>query len=918
MVVEVIMDKDQLLEKILCEPRELSDDQKKAVTSEAKYLRVIAGAGAGKTETLTRRIAYLLLCEEVDPSKIVAFTFTEKAAQSMKSRLYQRISQVGREDILRRLGEMYIGTIHGYCLRLLEDHFGFGDYDVFDENQEIAFLLRYGWSLGLNNLTGPYSRNCDLFLNSINVAYNEILDREELRENAPDFYDMLIKYENLLDTHHRLTFSRMGYEALVQLEQDPEKIDHIDYLIVDEFQDINNAQFKLIELIGQGASVFVVGDPRQSIYQWRGSNERFFLDFDSCFSGAETVDICENWRSAGEIVRVSNHFADWFRDVEYGHLNSKRDTDGELTKLCFNGPIEEGEWVADQIDRLVRVEKKCKYSDFGILMRSVNTSAEPFIQAFRDRNIPYLVGGKVGLFKRDEAQAVGRLISWVSDAGFWVESPFKWGDQVNGEDLLTSGLNFWENVVDFPLSEDIEEELETWKENVLNKKYPDFKSVYHNLLITLGYLNLDPANRLHVAIMANLGRFSSLLGDFEVSRRLGGGRISWKDDIKNLCWFMNSYASTSYDEQAVDDLRKVDAVQISTVHQAKGLEWPVVFVPALVSRRFPSSMAGRQRDWLIPREMFDVARYEGGEEEEKRLFYVAITRAMDTSILSYFNSMNSRRVAQSRFLARLDHISINEADCDSYALDYEAREKLPDEEIQTFSATEIIGYMKCPHHYRMLNLWRYTQSHNPLIGYGDSLHFCLRYASELIKNDGLNPISAVATAVDEKFFLPFAGPTQAEKVKANARQRLIEFATRYEDDMNNIDEVEARLEFPVQNATIVGKVDVILREEPEKYEIRDYKSKTSNRGETEEDATLQVRLYTLGLQNMGRDISKGSVAYLEETAAVKEVTVEENDLQDSKGTAEGVIGNILSGCFDAKPGEFCKQCEYSNICRWSS
>lgn len=908
------MKRQELVDKILCDPKELSESQKNAVRSNARYIRVIAGAGAGKTETLTRRMVYLLLCEGVDPAEIVAFTFTEKAAQSMKSRLYQRMEQLGQEDILRRLGEMYIGTIHSYCLQLLEDYYGMGDYDVFDENQEMAFLLRVGWDLGLGK-GGTYSKNCEKFLTSLSVFYAELLDREDLKKKAPEFYDMLVTYEEHLDTHRRLTFDRLVYEAVRKLEENPGRLSHIKHLIVDEFQDINRAQFRLIELIGNFASVFVVGDPRQSIYQWRGSDEYFFREFESMFAKATTVNIGENWRSAKEIVRVSNKFADSFENGEYGPLESMRHIDGELTRVSFNSPGEEADWIASQIQRLVE-EKGCKYSDFSLLLRSVNTSAEPFLDALRNRGIPFLVGGNVGLFRRDEAQAVGRLLSWTWKDGFWAENPHYWGTRINGDKLLTTALDLWSRATGRRLPPDIRSQLEEWKEKILAGECPDFKTLYHHLLILLGYHELHPDNPLDAAIMANLGRFSSILGDFEVAHRLGGRRRRWESELKDLCWFMNTHANKSYEEGEVEDMRKANAVQISTVHQAKGLEWPVVFIPALVNQRFPSKNAGKEREWLIPRDMFDAKRYEGGVEDEKRLFYVAITRAMDVAVLSHFTQYDSgRRVRESEFLDILEEISVNTRTGARYNLDYTPpRERPLEEEIQTFSATEPLRYLQCPHHYRLLMLWGYITSHSPLIGYGNSLHFCLRHAAELIKNEDMDPITAVATAVEEKFFLPFESRTREEKLKKTVMERLIEFASEHEEDMNTIEEVEARIEFPMQNATIVGKVDVILRD-GEELEIRDYK--TSEEVIKPEHSKLQVRLYALGLRNTGRNVTRGSVAYLEKTTRLDTVTMEEAQLGEARDTAEKVINNIKEGCFEAKPGQFCKECDYNRICRWA-
>jgi len=166
---------DSAIEAIMTQPRPLSDEQQEAVLSTARFIKVVAGAGAGKTETLTRRIVRLILDEGAEPQSIVGFTFTEKAAQGMKSRIYERVRELGGEDACNKLGEMFVGTIHGYCLQLLQEHYEYGGYTVLDENQEMAFVMREGWGLGLGGR--GYSKNCQDFLKSVNVVYNELLDR---------------------------------------------------------------------------------------------------------------------------------------------------------------------------------------------------------------------------------------------------------------------------------------------------------------------------------------------------------------------------------------------------------------------------------------------------------------------------------------------------------------------------------------------------------------------------------------------------------------------------------------------------------------------------------------------------------------------------------------------------------------------
>jgi len=261
-------DKEQQRERVLSQPKPLSPNQRRAVLSGRRHIRIIAGAGAGKTETLTRRIVYHLIYDEIDPTAIVAFTFTDKAAQGMKSRIYDRLKDMGRDDLRARIGDLYVGTIHGYCYRLLTDYFGYGNYDTFDENQERAFLSIVGKDLGLAD-SGNYIRNCKNFLETVKVVEGERIGEQTLRESSPDFLEKFTRYNSKLAENRRLTFDRMVSLAVEHLEDNPQALKHLKYLLVDEYQDINRAQERLIQLIGRNAGIFIVGDPRQTIYKWR-------------------------------------------------------------------------------------------------------------------------------------------------------------------------------------------------------------------------------------------------------------------------------------------------------------------------------------------------------------------------------------------------------------------------------------------------------------------------------------------------------------------------------------------------------------------------------------------------------------------------------------------------------------------------
>jgi DNA helicase-2/ATP-dependent DNA helicase PcrA len=916
------MEKQQLLNKILNEPTKLSDAQRNAVVSDNRYIRVIAGAGTGKTETLTRRIVYLLLHEEVEPRNIVAFTFTEKAAQQMKSRIYDRVRYICGEQACVKLGEMYVGTIHSYCMRILQDYFDYGEYNVLDENQEIAFVLRKADQLGKSSIgrnERNYSEYSQRFLKSVNVVYDELIERTKVAQTSADFFEYMKRYEELLEKHRLLTFGQMIYRAVQSLEANPKALNHIQHLIVDEYQDINRAQERLIQIIGKESSVFVVGDPRQSIYQWRGSDEKCFDDFVKNFKPSETFQIKENRRSTHEIVAVANEFADTFHDFNYDHITPLRTEKGAAIKLVFDTPEKEAKWITQQIKHAVEEKKYCNYNDFAILMRSVTTSAEPFIKEFKQQNIPYLVAGKVGLFKRQEAQAVGMLFCWLSEDGFYAPDRYKWAEQIQNDDLLEEGIQLWSDATHLAISETIEGELFKWKENIYAGKYENFIQIYHDLLVILGFRKLDPTDKNQAAVMANLGRFSNLLTDYESSIRLGGQLPDWTEVFDGLCWYINTYASGAYEEQPAEDIRSTNAVQIMTVHQAKGLEWPIVFIPALTNIRFPTSRLGASQQWYISTELFPVERYESRDKKgnklydsERKLFYVAITRARDLLCFSSFKKIKKKQ-APSIFLKSIEKLLTEIKPAAS--LPYVSISSATEEgEIQTFSVKEITYYRKCPFFYRLLNIWNYSQGISAGWGYGKSLHYCLHYATELIQNEKKIKIEdAISHTIDAKFHVPYAGGIVKDNMKKKAKKVLSKFVKEYEADIYKIQATEVRLEFPVQKATIAGRVDVILKHN-NLTEIRDYK--TSEEVITAEEGALQVQLYALGLKMAGKEINQGSVAYLE-ASTVKNIDVSESSLLNAKNIAELTITKIKNADYHPTPCLFCKECAYQKICRYN-
>jgi DNA helicase-2/ATP-dependent DNA helicase PcrA len=216
------------------------------------------------------------------------------------------------------------------------------------------------------------------------------------------------------------------------------------------------------------------------------------------------------------------------------------------------------------------------------------------------------------------------------------------------------------------------------------------------------------------------------------------------------------------------------------------------------------------------------------------------------------------------------------------------------------------------------NIWGYQPGLVQSLGYGNALHHCLRRASEMVKNEGFDPTVAVMYAVDEGFHMPFVGGSVEDNFKDRAFEALREFAERHGADLTRIEELEYRLEFPIQNAALLGKVDVILGNRGE-LEVRDYKSTRVDNDDirTHEEAETQVRLYSLGLKSMGRNVRDGSVAYLSEPR-IEPVGVDEDHLSKASKLADDTVENIVTRVFNPCDGGNCNRCDFVRICRWSA
>jgi DNA helicase-2/ATP-dependent DNA helicase PcrA len=288
----------------------LDGDALRAVRHRGSHMQIIACAGSGKTEVVAQRVADLLAdgADGADAQSIIAFTFTERAAQELKARISARVEQRLGTTALDKLGAAFVGTIHAYCFRFLQQYVPrYETYDVLDERRLTAFLCRVERALDLRSLTGKQFTSIKSFLANVDVVENELAAVESLQGS---FGEMVVKFYQLLDQYRLLTYGQLIARAVQELAR-PEVRDAVHatlrYLIVDEYQDVNPAQEELIRLLTKSGQteLCVVGDDDQAIYQWRGSDVRNIVEFDKRYPGVGKFRISANRRSLPSIVGVA-------------------------------------------------------------------------------------------------------------------------------------------------------------------------------------------------------------------------------------------------------------------------------------------------------------------------------------------------------------------------------------------------------------------------------------------------------------------------------------------------------------------------------------------------------------------------------------------------------------------------------------
>lgn len=898
----------------------LEGDAAAAVSHRGSHLQIIAAAGSGKTEVVSQRVADLI-ASNVAPRSIVAFTFTEKAAAELKDRIRLRVAARLGASAGDSLGQLQVSTIHAYCFRLLQAHVPrFESYSLIDENQLVALMTREGSRLGLKQFGGgKLFAGITTFLRSIDVLENELISVDALPKG--EFRAAVTAYYDTLDRYRVLTFGQQIVQAVRALEDGnvhAAVTRDVKHLIVDEYQDVNPAQERLISLLSKplgDADLVVVGDDDQAIYQWRGSAVSNIVTFTERYPDVTQFRLLTNRRSRPDIVHLANGLAGTIDGRLEKEMLPYRAAEGHAVRILPASETEadEAAEVAAKIHELANAG--VPFRSIAVLVRGRNAYPR-LIEALDAAGIPVQPGGRTGLFEQPIADALGALYAWL--VGF--DWKFAGDDRRESVDLERLLLLLTRS---FALSRRslnlVRAHLAAWRERAAATSSP--VDLIGDLYLLLGLLGVREWDFEDAPVRNRLGtisRFGRVLADYEAvhrrSRRdlaspgeqIGASWTPWY--YKNLAILLVNYATGSYDDFDGEEDLAGDAVALGTVHGAKGLEWPVVFLPSLTKRRFPSTRAGKSQTWLVPQDLFDASRYEGSDADERRLFYVAATRARDWLVLSRHKRITKQSSAASPYFDLAREITGDGGAAGDFDI---AAIETADLQV---SYSDLAAYRACGRSYLLRSRLGFLPPVRDELGYGNAVHHVMRVLAERTRAQGALPTAREIDAlIDDDFFLPFANKPAHRQMKQRARALVQTYLDDFPDEFLRTWATERPFELYLDGVVVSGRADVVYDDHdgvPENLAIVDYKTATGP-----EIEHLQLQVYADAGRREGLTVAAGFVHDLgTATRHVVDVSAQAVDSAEADVRAAGQSLRELS--FVANPSKAkCAHCDVRMLCR---
>ena len=904
--------------------------QRDAIAHTRGNLQLIACAGSGKTEVVAQRVVNLLRPVTAGgagcaPENIVAFTFTEKASAELKERIHKRCQEQLGNTI--GLADLYVGTIHGFCLELLKTEVAeYLKFEVLNEVQLSLFVDRHSKSSGLTQSTTlkgvPLKRYVDTrtYISALAILReDEVIDPELLSGNS--VANNRVNYERLLHDRGYLDYSGILAEAVRELRVNEglrqRLAARIRHVIVDEYQDVNPVQEAVAEeLHALGADICVVGDDDQTIYQWRGSDVQGILGFEQRYQPVTPVRLEENFRSSDGIVAVARDFVRRVKprlDKEMKSTDAQAYEEGDIVALGFDSPEEEADYIARTCRDLYGVavregdaQRGIAWSDMAILLRSVRRDGDVITAALRRAGVKYIITGMDNLFEQPEVEAARQLFYFLAN---------KVDENMVRDAWERAGLGIAKSKLSSAISEAARARNNMKKADLGQFQVYNLQRQFMAFLENAELREERVPNGRGEVVFYNLGKFSQAISDFESIHF----RSEPVEKYKSFSGFLEHHAANAYPEGWQDNAyASPDAVRIMTVHQAKGLQWPVVFIPQLVRNRFPSKGGGGRTPWhLIPAGAFEnAARYKGGEADERRLFYVAVTRAQKFLHMTWAPTEgNSHAQSPSDFFDEVRESKYVKRK----RRDYAARNRLPPRPRASvanvaLSFSDMKYFLECPYQFKLRILYGFNAPLAEALGYGKSLHDALAEVhGRALRGEPIDP-SEAAALVERHLRAPYAYPALREKLAAAARRVIDAYIRKNEREFSKVEFSEKAIEIALgDGVSVVGRIDLVRRLDTGETTIVDLKS--TDRAQSDDITETQLHIYALGYQELtGRRADYVEIYQLDDQKQKRRPVGDEfmDDVKrDVRAAAQALRENNL---VPAPAKKSCNKCDYCNLC----
>lgn len=884
----------------------LSLEQREPLTRNTRNANIFAVAGSGKTRTMVYMIMNDL-AEGVPPSEIIAFTFTEKAADELLTRIHITAKEhLGDID----LAGLSVGTIHNWCFEYLLEQNDFYNFEPIDELHADALISRIYDQIDLKEAYGlPFPKAVMPFLNDVEIFYNENLDIQDVPKEKREAVQ---SYIDLIRRNRILPFGAMIRHATEHLDE-VGPLDDLSRLYVDEYQDVNPAQVELIQNMHPDSGELVaVGDDMQCIYQWRGSDVKRILEFDDDFLDSETFTMETNYRSRPEILETANEISNNMADINAEKsLEPDRDPTPANTVnwLSYASEEQQAIGIADIIAEYVN--NGVDESDIAVLIRK-HQFGRPIVEEIESRGInvdsPALRRGEDFI-----NEFVKPVFNWLSQEHQDPRNKVEQKELEQEVQVFESSVEPWiDSSLDYPLNK-FWDKLNNWEDSIeqqTNEAY-NIRTQLYDLLDACG-IHIDKSD---TDLMMGIAITSQIIRSVEEvhRRRLDSDNRRTPRSVMKEIHLAIDRNQDDFGETEEIDIPSV-GVSVNTVHQAKGLEWPVVIIPSMNSGDFP--IRNQSHGTSYPDEI--AGRYGTNIEDERRLFYVAATRAEDRLFLT--DTSSSTDDNRSPYIEELQNeigdspVDINQIDQNSWDQDWDS--DTDDTTPELAGLSDLLLYIECPYQYGLRRKANIQPAVGDELGYGDGLHELIQRRAE---SDSEWDDEERSQRVDEHVHLPYMSAPMEENSQKGIEKRIQTL-----EDLGVLDresETELPVEIVFRNGIVHGEIDYIEHSE-DGLVIRDWKSNL-NHEDLLSRYERQLQFYVHVLRHDGYDVSKAVLVDVGATNKSDELVTHKIDITDQAvsrvvGQIEEAIDGIQEHQFEPTPSETaCSSCDMERLCPYS-